>query len=1543
MTYIVPKIDNRSQEDLAGEIRRLILEYCPEYSKQDVNDKSSTEEIESDKQANALINIFSTMMGHVIDALNQSPEKNYTAFLNLIGISPTPPRVAKAPIMFKLKEDWDKDGFIPAGTKISAQPENQEEVVFETENDLTVIRPKLVKAVSIDPRNDRWSDQDFLISSESTGAEAELFNVGDTRILHRMYIGDSKLFGLKEKVNIGLAMTPNPSGSEDLQIQWYYYDAEGNSIPLSDKTGILPSGQISFLNVNGISPKTISGYDKNSSLKNWTNNWIYAELKSALKEDINPQVDHIKIDMSVSAESMIPEMAVFNESPINLTKDFYPLGERPVFNDTFYIASSEAFSKEDAIITIGIKLSDGVAPPDTESIALAWEYWNGIRWEEIGRASNKAWIENYIDDDTKAFTQSGDIKFINPAMKTCFVNGQENYWLRVRLIGGDYGKDGYINPTTDAAVPAVYVKPDYQPPVIKELTIGYNYTPLEKIPDAEALELEMAFSDGSVLDLTDDFYPFGKNAAVNNTFYIACSEAFSKKDSNIIIDVMLSDENTPDLQKTVLAWEYWDGTKWQEIDQVCNKAFSDKTAGVSGTNTVRGNSISKDTTRAFTGTGCIIFTCPKIKSCIVNGRENYWIRVRIIEGNYEVEGSSEFNESADKYRPPLIKKMLVRYTYDSPLKVPDTALSGNPENFLTKLDMTADFYPFGENDTFYIACREAFSNKDSRITIGIMLSDTVSISENTEAAYSGSLVWEYWDGSGWNETVQILEDTTETLTKCGHIVFKCPEIKSCILGEEKENFWIRARITGANCQENISTGYADSTALGYCSRKIKKITVKYEYSYTKIYPEQVITENNFILSDKTNDCLKDGKTFKPFSNCSDKDQTFYLAFDRDISNLPLSLFFPLSGDQIGNDPVVAWEYWNGRNWLTLSVNDAIRDFTRREIQQINIPSDIERCVLFGTDCYWIRARLETDGDKENTSYEVYPKIKAVYSNVVWARNLNTVADEIIGSSNGEPSQTFQFSRTPVLSGQVVKVHETLGREEWTTWEEVQTFSLSDTDSRHYVVDSQSGTLTFGDGKNGMVPPAGTDNIKCDYRYGGGVSGNVEEESISKLWDNFPAIDSVTNPIAADGGFDQEEIEDTKARGPYTLKNRDRGVTCEDIEWLVREAAPQLAIVKCFPTMDRELDFTPGKATVIVVPEYKDPKPVPSQELLSEIDTYLTQRISAVLAAEDSKLDVIGPDYISVGVEANVEYTASESGKIIEGRIIDNLKEFLNPLYGGQERKGWQLGKNLYISEICSEIKNTPGVDYIKDITIKASVQCYTLNLEQSNDNPLKPCITYPTYSAVKSSDNRIVFALAQKLPANKEVKTILAKGFRENHKLKLSYRNYPKKDLVVVSVDGDILECEIDGEPLENDYPAGSDIEAKVTENLTIRSYILSEITGNPSSFFIKIAVPEMNDIVYLSRNDEYTNTMALKIREVKSENIFLEEDELVYSGIHLINKKPDLKFPYLLNTDTNVIHDLSKTSEQCCLGEILKEDRKYMEADTTDAIRCKYCFPSEE
>jgi hypothetical protein len=66
--------------------------------------------------AQALLQIFARYMQAVIDRLNQAPDKNLLAFLDMLGISLIPARAARAPVVFEPLPNAI-DGRITAGTR----------------------------------------------------------------------------------------------------------------------------------------------------------------------------------------------------------------------------------------------------------------------------------------------------------------------------------------------------------------------------------------------------------------------------------------------------------------------------------------------------------------------------------------------------------------------------------------------------------------------------------------------------------------------------------------------------------------------------------------------------------------------------------------------------------------------------------------------------------------------------------------------------------------------------------------------------------------------------------------------------------------------------------------------------------------------------------------------------------------------------------------------------------------------------------------------------------------------------------------------------------------------------------------------------------------------------------------------------------------------------------------------------------------------------------------------------------------------------------
>lgn len=277
-----------------------------------------------------------------------------------------------------------------------------------------------------------------------------------------------------------------------------------------------------------------------------------------------------------------------------------------------------------------------------------------------------------------------------------------------------------------------------------------------------------------------------------------------------------------------------------------------------------------------------------------------------------------------------------------------------------------------------------------------------------------------------------------------------------------------------------------------------------------------------------------------------------------------------------------------------------------------------------------------------------------------------------------------------------------GKEEtWIRWFRVANFFSSGPTSRCYTLDAVNGEITFGDGENGLIPPAGKDNIIIrSYRTGGGEKANKAASplSVQELKSSLPFIDKVFNIQNAVGGSDSWSLDDTMEFGPQSIKHRDRAVTSEDCEWMVLQQFSQVARVRCIPTKEPaaggRLDFKPGSAAVIIVPKSSERKPLPSKGLLRNIRDYLrTKALSTIF----SGIHVIGPGFEEINIHAVVKPVKPEESSMVERRIIIALEAFFHPLTGGEKGQGWEFGRDVYISEVYAVIERTPGVDYVKDV------------------------------------------------------------------------------------------------------------------------------------------------------------------------------------------------------------------------------------------------------
>jgi predicted phage baseplate assembly protein len=224
----------------------------------------------------------------------------------------------------------------------------------------------------------------------------------------------------------------------------------------------------------------------------------------------------------------------------------------------------------------------------------------------------------------------------------------------------------------------------------------------------------------------------------------------------------------------------------------------------------------------------------------------------------------------------------------------------------------------------------------------------------------------------------------------------------------------------------------------------------------------------------------------------------------------------------------------------------------------------------------------------------------------------------------------------------------------------------------------------------MIPPAGRNNIRAlIYKAGGGEKGNVDKNTINVLKKAVPFVDSVYNVDDAGGGSDGETYKQIRISGPQAIKHRDKAVTREDYEWLAKKASLQVARARCITAKGPS-----GTVTLILIPQSNEPEPSLSQGLIRQVTDFLeTKRIST------STLTITEPRYLKISITASICPKKMEESDLVRRQVKEKLDLYFHPLKGGPEGKGWDFGRDVFVSEICKVIEDIEGVDHAEDVKI----------------------------------------------------------------------------------------------------------------------------------------------------------------------------------------------------------------------------------------------------
>ncbi len=592
---------------------------------------------------------------------------------------------------------------------------------------------------------------------------------------------------------------------------------------------------------------------------------------------------------------------------------------------------------------------------------LNWSYWDGSQWKEVKTPD--------YDDSKNQFTFT-DL----PIPTASEINGRTKKWLQAKLTNIDSNISANL-------------------PQITNIKGSIDITKSNLIP-------EVCLFNNTPLDLSKDFYPFGEQPQVNDTFYIALHDSFIKPNATITIDIKLT--HIPvEINNLQITWEIGNGQQWQAIaDNNHELRWLESPSAIQFTES---DSIQEK------------LQFPERENMpspsTVNGETRYWIRARITHGHYGKAGYER------KY-----------FSYDNA-----AIFSGHPVTEDTQTITVDNLSLFTKGDIILLLPNDRQSEEHEITGINSDKKElTLKNKIGSEQLASGTRIM--------RKSI-----ITETISP----TYDPPLVKSLKL---TYNFVLEE--DAIYCAENdFNYSYPSddfrpftptideepTLYLGF-DKSFDNKTVTLYAQVKPPLPDELatdITTETFLtkaanegqttveLSDVTG--WQSGDAIEIQNPSNKKKYDSYTISDitiSDISRNQITLNQTLKQDYSQDNPVIypskpelVWEYSSALGWQTLGVQDETEAFSQSGLIQFIAPADLSKRETFGKQIYWLRVRWQ------GGNFRVSPRLRRILTNTMWAVQAITLKEEVLGSSNSDPNQVFLANNTPILLGQQLEVQE----------------------------------------------------------------------------------------------------------------------------------------------------------------------------------------------------------------------------------------------------------------------------------------------------------------------------------------------------------------------------------------------------------------------------------------------------------------------------------------------------------------------------------------
>jgi len=347
----------------------------------------------------------------------------------------------------------------------------------------------------------------------------------------------------------------------------------------------------------------------------------------------------------------------------------------------------------------------------------------------------------------------------------------------------------------------------------------------------------------------------------------------------------------------------------------------------------------------------------------------------------------------------------------------------------------------------------------------------------------------------------------------------------------------------------------------------------------------------------------------------------------------------------------------------------------------------------------------------NTDVTVPAKSNGINgSATVLATQGTTEANELVGNSDGTPTQSFQLSQTSVINDSVGVL---VGIVTYQRVEYLIDYNSYDPVFTIYTDAEGISYITFGDGVSGRIPPISS-QVYATYRIGGGVVGNVASNTIKNII-KFPTGSipaglsvnnqdiSVTGDGAASGGAEVESTDSIRINAPKSIRSLNRAVSLSDYASLAVQVSGVSKAIATSSVFNSVVLYMVPYGDLGVQNDNVTPSTV-FNAYATEIKNFLSEKIPTT-----TTVSVQPPSYVSVNLIVNVTVLPTYKQSLVTTAVNAIIAELLYI-------DNVTFNDRISLQDLMTAIGSVDGVAYcqFEKLIRNDKDQTYTINNKAAN-------------------------------------------------------------------------------------------------------------------------------------------------------------------------------------------------------------------------------------